>query len=153
LMNGQDRIEAMVESGRITRAQADQLLAVLAESDEAEQSVAEMQENPIDRSEPKQVAGEQAAAARQARSERDTLDPALQWLEIDTFAGNVDIRMVQGLTVAEADGGNLTRTARGARLTQWDDDHKGQRSFIDKLMDGCQASNLEVRIPAGWGVH
>ena len=152
-MNEHERIEAMVASGRITRAQADQLLAVLAEADDAEQSVAALQETPGERPESAQAFSGAAADAREARSERDTLDPELHWLELDTFAGNIEVTVIQGLTAAEADGGNLVSTASGARLTQWDDDDKGPRSFIDKLVDGFKAAHLKVRIPAGWGVH
>lgn len=164
-MNDRERIEAMVESGRITREQADQLIAVLDETDNAEHEVDALQEgqpqetpnasfgNTV-RAAILPVAGGGQEQSQYARSTHDQLDADLKWLEVDTFAGNLEIRVVNGLTAPEVVDGHITTTSNGARVTQWEnDDAGGSRSFLDKVVDGFRSADMEVRIPSGWGIH
>src|SRR5690554_4296024 len=181
-MNDHERIEAMFEAGRITREQADQLLAALAASDSAEQEADSLQQEsaPTEAAHHLNAAGSGAATGdrnpgtgatgprlppgpdsvlaapehRTARQDSVPLDSDYKWLQIDTFAGNLEIKVVEGLSQPEVDEGNVTITERGARIAPWDVTEDGTpRSFIDRIFDGLRSSDLEVRLPPGWGVE
>ena len=159
----QERIEALFSSGRITREQADRLLEALRAGDEAEQEIDRLRDGltpqPASGTQgPPAAAGEEKSGQQQSRQEEDRPHPVpaapgqapASWLEINTFAGDIDVKADAGLSEPVVERGNLELTADGARIRTSED---GEAHFMDRLLEGFSNSKIKVRIPAAWGVR
>lgn len=176
-MTERDRIETLFEEGRITREQADGLLEALEETYAAEQETEaagrvadlagqrpeEKSENWVDeiaREVSQSVAGVGKRVSEEigrafSRTERESRfgNEVGKWLEVSLLAGNLDITVDASLdrpVVREQDAA-VEMHDGGARIRQWADGD-GSGGFLDRLVRGAQKSDLDVAIPAGWGI-
>lgn len=139
-MTDRQRIEALVEEGRITTEQADVLIQALGPDSAAEAEAASV---------PTQPAGAPAAE----RSAVTRPDPAVKWLEINAFGGDINISVNDSLTQPKSDDLEPVLTETGARIALPERRDTGeQRSFLDRIVDTFRTSNLKVEIPSGWGI-
>lgn len=136
-MTDNERIEALHSEGRITREQADMLLAALEEQDAfAAEAEAEAEAGP-------------ASAATELVADE------LRWLELSALGGDFDIEVRAGLTAPVSEDGYITLTSDGAKVALAEDDNDDpNRNFIDRLLDRISSNTgrLSVQLPAGWGV-
>lgn len=136
-MTDRQRIEALVEEGRITTEQADVLIQALGP---------EREPAPV----PNGVA---ATRPDSVPAQATGADPTVKWLEINAFGGDINVTVNDSLTEPVSDSLEPVRTETGARIAL--PERKGadeQRSFLDRIVDTFRTSNLKVEIPSGWGV-
>jgi len=149
-MTEQERIEALVEEGRITREQTDSLLAVLAETAEAEAET-----ESVSREAEELGGGQHDAEASEAWKDSPlpagTPDGDGKWLDVRQLAGSVRITALEGLAEPELKDGALDIHAGGARYQQWGNGNS--TGFLDRLLGGVEQSDALISIPAGWGVR
>lgn len=158
------RIEALHAEGRLTREQADRLLDALRAGTEAEREadreialVREGAASPDAGSPSAEETGVPATPetaglpVRHASATPGQAAP-LRWLEVNTFAGDIDIKAEPGLTQPVIREGNLELTPEGARAGMFAGD-EGQANIMDRLIDGFRNASLKVRIPTDWGVR
>lgn len=134
-MTDSERIEALHAEGRITREQADMLLAALEEQDA--------------------FAAEAEAEAEPAPLTPELVTDGLRWLELSALGGDFDIEVRPGITQPVSEDGHVTLTSNGARVSLAEDDSDGpNRNFIDRLLDRISSNTgrLSVYLPAGWAV-
>src|SRR5690625_585226 len=146
----QERVEALFSSGRISREQADRLLDALRASDAAEAELAGLKDARASQPESSAAPQEPAADADTPRELVAAAAGPLKWLEISTFAGDIDVEADPGLQEPLIRHGELTLTPEGARVSMESD---GQTDFLDRLIEGFSKSSLKIRIPADWGVR
>lgn len=175
-MDDRERIEAMVEEGRITREEADRLLGVLDDIDQAERQLegvdAEVRspesepqppgETHADR--PEAESGTRpgpslppppGAAAGGAAQEGERIPAGLDWLEVSLLAGDLEIQVdpAAGSPSASSRGVGrieLEKTETGYRLGGYG--QKGD-SFLERLMSGFSRGETTVTVPEGWGLR
>jgi hypothetical protein len=174
-MDETERIHKMVEAGTITDAEAERLLKVLQEIDDAERELAASGEamedrarqaadpsgagtpSPSERSVPPETAhdsGAGAASTADAAATGVTAPEGVRWLHISLLAGDVEVRSVPGLDEVELAGQQgsvqLEPTADGYILRHQRDG--GGDSWVDRVLSRLRAGNVRVRVPEGFGV-
>lgn len=76
----------------------------------------------------------------------------LRWLSVEMVAGDVDIIVDRNLTEPELQSdGSLVPSEDGARIQQFAG--VAGESIFDRIVGGFRRSDVEVHIPAGWGVR
>ncbi len=152
-MNEQARIEALFEEGKLTREQADALLAALEESTpshEAPAAVAAAAPGHVNHvREPLPVEPEAAPTRPQQAAPQEPAN--LKWLTVDVLAGEVRVRVDDTIDFPVAVEGQVEQADDGARISQLRSDHPG--NFLEKIIDTARASSVRVAIPRGWGVR
>lgn len=146
----QERVEALFASGRISREQADRLLDALQASDAAEEELAGLKDDAAARPDAGSATRETAADTGTPQELVAIAAGPLKWLEISTFAGDIDVKADPGLQEPAIRHGELKLTPEGARVSMEGD---GQTDFLDRLIEGFSKSSLKIRIPADWGVR
>lgn len=137
-MNDRERIEAMHAENRLTREQADELLRALAELGEEE-------------TRPEETAGTPDPAAAQAAHAPNQAS-GLNWLDIDMLAGDITVKVDPQLKEPRSTGdGTLQPSPSGMLIRQWK--RNSGRGFLDSILDSAQKAQVEVSIPADWGVR
>lgn len=170
------RIRALREQGRLDDEQAERLLAALGGSatEPPPGGVAEGSEFVGEGAVGTDAAATGAAtresgnsasagaATTTGTSETTTATPSAdawagtgrRWARIELFAGALDVQVEPGLDapVAESDDGSLEVSADGDgwRIAQA---AGGDRTWIDRIVNGMRRSRVRVRIPAATGVE
>lgn len=138
-MTDRQRIEALVEEGRITTEQADLLIQALGPDTGAEVESEEV--------------GSHAVTLLRTEGAATNPDPTIKWLDINAFGGDIDVSVDESLTEPVSDTLEPVMTDTGARIALPErKDSDEQRSFLDRIVDTFRTSNLKVQIPSGWGV-
>ena len=140
-MTEMQRIEALVEEGRITRQQADTLIQALGPTEDA---------GPTEASAGFHAAETAGQGVQEAVSKPDS---SVRWLELSAFGGDFDISVNDALMQPTSETVDPVITDAGARITLPEHRDTGeQRSFLDRIVDNFRTANLRVEIPSGWGV-
>lgn len=85
---------------------------------------------------------------------RSNIAPAdIRWVRVEMLAGNLEVEVDPSLTepAVESDGPgnlNLEATPTGFRVS-WD---RVEGGFIDRVLGRLRSGNLDLRIPAGYGI-
>ncbi|HEX7005417.1 MAG TPA: hypothetical protein VF168_14630 [Trueperaceae bacterium] len=163
-MDDRQRIEAMVEEGRITREEADRLLGVLDDIDQAEQKLegmdAEVHSDPLPPRSPTATPADPPIPPSPRRAdggrEERRLPEDIRWLEISLLAGDLQIEVSDSVTTPSASTSGrshteLERTDDGFRLGG----SSGNRgdNFLERMMSRIARDDTRVVIPADWGLR
>lgn len=178
-MNEQERIEAMVREGRITRDEADRLLTVLSDMDEFDSELGSVEDRvtAVDRAGSDEVgtgpahAGDAEARGgpgaetavlheEQRRNERERSGSAprteLRWVDVELMAGDVRVSVDESLTAPVA-------STKGAGKTELEETGEGYRyrgtgsstddGLIGRFIGSMKAGRTDLAIPAGYGLR
>ncbi len=143
-MSEVDRINAMVEEGKITQQEADRFIAVLLEEiDATEQQVRGIEA----------VAERATQAEPAAESNRGSWPEHTPWVTISMLAGDLDVRVDDSLeeSMVKAEGGevDIQRDGSDYRVSQFSS--KGG-DWMERLIGGFRRGALKVRLPPGFGL-
>lgn len=168
-MDEKERIRNMVAAGTITEAEADRLLSVLSEIDEAEAELAASGEametearslegapRAVPAPAPPAAAGDPVAATASGRTppSGELAPEGTRWLHVSLLAGDLDLRAEPSIEevqlVGNTEGLRLERSADGFALHH-EREARGD-SWVDRLLGRLRSGHVQVRIPAGYGV-
>ncbi|MCS7067507.1 MAG: hypothetical protein RMK51_00680 [Meiothermus sp.] len=127
-MSETERIQALLQAGKITQQEADILLAALEEGDTATQQA-------------QATLGEQYAAPASWQPE------GLRWVRVKLTAGQLEARLDESLQMPVVEGPAEVRSV-GADLEVWPE--TAGEGFFGLL---GRVGSLELRLPPGWGLE
>lgn len=129
-MSEQERIQALLQAGKITQQEADLLLSALEEGDTAAQQA-------------------QATLGEQYAAQPSGWQPeGLRWVRVRLTAGQLEARLDESLQMPVVEGPAEVRSA-GPDLEVWPEVAGG--SFLGGLLG--RVGSLELRLPPGWGLE
>lgn len=173
-MNEIERIHKMVEAGTITGDEAERLLSVLREIDQADGELAaseaameaEARRIEVDpaaeavgvegAAQARQAAGASAAAfAAEVPADRGAAVPeGTRWVHVSLLAGDVSLRAdpdVREVVVAgDTESVRVEPSSDGFTVSHVRDD--GQGPWVDRFLSLIRSGHVELRVPAGYGV-
>lgn len=129
-MSEQERIQALLQAGKITQQEADLLLSALEEGETATRQA-------------QQTVGEQYAAPPTGWQPE-----GLRWVQVKLTAGQLEARLDESLQMPLVEGPAEVRPV-GADLEVWPEMVGG--SFLGGLLG--RVGSLELRLPPGWGLE
>lgn len=167
LLSDQDRIKQMLAEGKLTAAEAEQLLEALGDMSDVEAGLdaaeADIQET-VEQSK-REVAEASEEVKTSVVKQKEPLDEELNWVSIDMLFGDIDISVDESLTEPVADNnrgsfvkeGNVYRLKQGhakKRKTQTDSLEDIAKNVGD-IVSGffSKTGDLSVRIPKGFAVE
>jgi len=134
-MNERERIQALLEAGKISQDEANILLSALDESDQASQEAGPIFD----------------AANQQFRAEptlSSAVDPSLNWVRVELTAGNLEVRVDPSLSEPVASGGlSLEKDGQNYRAGSGDD------GGIFSFFKSGSFSESSLALPAGYGLE
>lgn len=128
-MTEQERIQALLQAGKITQQEADLLLSALEEGDTAAQQA-------------------QATLGEQYTPSASWQPEGLRWLRVRLTAGSLEARLDKSLQMPVVEGPAEVRPV-GADLEVLPEMSGG--SFLGGLLG--RMGSLELRLPPGWGLE
>ncbi len=169
LLSDQDRIKQMLADGKLTAAEAEQLLEALGDMNDAEATLdaaeADIQEMVEQSKREVEEAEEVETSIVKQKEPKEPLDEELNWVSINMLFGDIDIRVDQSLTepVADNNRGSFVKEGNVYRLKQGNT--KKRKTQTDSLEDIAKnvgdmvsgffskTGDLSVRIPKGFAVE
>ena len=150
-----ERIRKMAADGTITQQEADELIAVIEDIDQTEAEVGAVGV-AADRAGTNRTAPDLSRARVEAAQPTKTaprvslgVPATTRWLTIDTLAGDIDVDVDASLDAPVAEG------PEGLSLEPVGDDwvlRIEREGFLERLMNSQRDGDLQVRVPAGFGV-
>ncbi|MDX2004337.1 MAG: hypothetical protein SFU83_03590 [Meiothermus sp.] len=140
-MNERNRIEALFQSGKITREEADLLISALEEGSKAEDYAYKAMDENL---------GQPQVSHQPAGWQPDGLPQNLRWIRLRLLAGELEVKLdpsLQSPVVAEGQaevrpsGGDVEIIPQMVKS-----------SFLGGLLSGMPVGSLEIRVPPGWGL-
>lgn len=169
-MSEQDRIQALVEEGKITQQEATLLLEALQDIEQESGEDSEREEvECIDMSKrappepPEPPSGVEPVGSAPPRVPEDAPPPptsstgstqeVARWVTISMLAGDLDACVDTSLSEPVFEGkAELTRRGDDFEIRQRPRQKEGE-SILDNLLNWVKAGDLKVRIPSGYGLE
>lgn len=149
-MSDQDRILAMLESGKITAEEAKKLLNALHDLETISPEVApEAQPRPAQADEPAVTTAKRAAPIPPKVTEGQW-----SWVVIDTFVGDLVIKADASISepvVDNHDDVTFVQEGDNYRLN-FPSDFGEPQGFLDNFISRVRRANLTIRVPENYGV-
>ncbi len=168
-MSEQDRIQALVEEGKISQQEAALLLEALQDPEQNTEGNTEREEDervnvskpitpphpPTSLSNAEPIASTPPPGAEppfKAPSTSSTQE-VTRWVTVSMLAGDLDVHIDTSLSEPAFEGkAELTRRGDDFEIRQRPRQKEGE-SILDNLLNWVKAGDLRVRIPAGYGLE
>lgn len=141
-MNERNRIEALFQSGKITREEADLLISALEEGSKAEDYAYKAMDENLGQPQ----VSHQPAAGWQSEG----LPQNLRWIRLRLLAGELKVKLdptLESPSVAEGQA-EVRPNGRDVEIIP----QMVKSSFLGGLLSGMPVGSLEIRVPPGWGL-
>jgi hypothetical protein len=154
-MNEHQRIQALLQAGKITPDEAKLLLEALDTEDEVEGIEGQLRSNPepkyaqANASDPKYAQASASEPKYAQTSNGHTFD--LRWLKVRMLAGNIEASVDPSLQTPQVTRGNADMRSVGQDVEL---DVQAVRSdFLGGLLGSIRAGDIELKLPQGWGLE
>ena len=155
-MSERDRIHALLSEGKISQEEADMLLEALAETEEAERELDELDTLGMEHA-PEPPAAEPApppqtgSASPSDRANSDTAKEVRGWVRLSAAAGSVDVSVDETLDKPAAESHGKGEFTLKEQDNDWQVTFRSARGEWPFSL-GSHA-RLELRVPAGYGLE
>jgi hypothetical protein len=139
-MNERQRIEALFQSGKITRDEADLLLSALEEGSRAEEYAYKAMDDNLGKPQ----------ATHQPAYQPNGYPQGLRWARIRLLAGELEAKLDPSLQTPIVSEGQAEIRQNGQDIEIIPQMVKS--SFLGGLLSGMPVGSLEIRLPPGWGL-
>lgn len=167
IFNHRDRVMAMLEEGKISREEADQLLEALGDADEVESTMKavdeEIKETAARAQEPQSVASSEPSQAKTEKRAEPKVERNndLNWVVIEMLAGDLNVKVDASLSEPKVLDGKASLEKKGntyvlhrgkAKVSHSGDPLKDFGNMVAGFIGGLHG-DLEIAIPEGFGVE
>ena len=152
-MNERERIQALLQAGKITEDEARLLMDALETEDEIEGLEGQLGSDPkyarANVSDPKYA--QTASGSRYAKADANGYQSGLRWVKVHMLAGNIEASVDPSLQTPQLTRGNADMRSVGQDIEL---DVQAVRSdFLGGLLGSIKAGDIELKLPEGWGLE
>ena len=157
-MSEQDRIQALVEEGKISQEEAKLLLEALQDTEQEEVERVDMSKavappDPPTSPSPEPPVSTPSSAPESSLEPPTSSQEVTRWVTVSMLAGDLDVSVDSSLSEPVFEGkAELTRRGDDFEIRQRPRQKEGE-SLLDNLLNWGKAGDLEVRIPVGYGLE